>query len=284
MVHLPGGEFLMGTDDKKGFYQDGEGPVRKVKLDPFYIDRCAVTNMKFSKFVEETGYKTEAEHFGWSFIFYQFLSPRNQKLVNGVVQGAPWWRAVYGACWEHPEGPNSNIKDRMDHPVVHISWNDAIAYCEWTGKKLPTEAQWEYAARGGLKQRRYPWGNTLTPHREHHCNIWQGDFPRRNTTEDGYLGTAPVDSFPQNGFGLHNVSGNVWEWCADWFSDTFHKKDANTVRENPVGPTSGITKVMKGGSYLCHKSYCNRYRVAARTSNTPESSTGNVGFRCVADT
>jgi formylglycine-generating enzyme len=280
MIHLPGGTFLMGTDDGQGFPQDGEGPVRRLGLDPFYISPYATTNAEFSTFVEETGYETEAEKFGWSFVFYRFLSAKAKKKVLGAVDSAPWWRAVRGASWRHPEGPGSGIKTRMNHPVVHVSHTDALAYCEWAGKRLPTEAEWEYAARGGLEQCRYPWGNMLTPEGEHRCNIWQGEFPTRNTVKDGHAGTAPVDSFPPNGFGLHNVSGNVWEWCRDWFSPTFH---VGGPRENPIGPPRGTSRVIRGGSYLCHKSYCNRYRVAARSSNTPDSSTGNAGFRCAAD-
>ena len=280
MIRLPGGAFLMGTDDGEGFREDGEGPVRKVTLDPFLISPYATTNAEFSAFVEETGYKTEAERFGWSFVFYRFLTAKAKKKVMGAVDSAPWWKAVRGASWKHPEGPGSGVKTRMKHPVVHVSHTDAKAYCAWAGKRLPTEAEWEYAARGGLEQKRYPWGDTLTPAGEHLCNIWQGEFPTKNTRKDGYAGTAPVGSFPPNGFGLYDVSGNVWEWCQDWFSATFH---VGTTRENPAGPPSGSSRVIRGGSYLCHKSYCNRYRVAARSSNTPDSSTGNSGFRCAAD-
>lgn len=280
MIHIPGGKFMMGTNDKEGFPADGEGPVRKIEVDSFYMDRSTVTNAAFNEFIEETGYQTEAEQYGWSFVFYQFLSPEVSKQVKQAVQSAPWWHVVEGAYWYQPEGPDSSIEGRMDHPVIHISWNDAVAYCNWAGKRLPTEAEWEYAARGGLEQCTYPWGNELTPGGEHYCNIWQGTFPKHNTKDDGYVGTAPSISFPENGYGLYNISGNVWEWCADWFTRSHHNKGA---RSNPKDPSTGNAKVMRGGSYLCHKSYCNRYRVAARSSNTPDSSTGNLGFRCVVD-
>ncbi|MGB3681706.1 MAG: formylglycine-generating enzyme family protein [Rubrobacteraceae bacterium] len=277
MVELEGGTFLMGTDDQ-GFPADGEGPMWKVSLRPYRIDRHAVSNARFAAFVEATGYVTDAELYGYSFVFGGLL-PDDFPETRGVAQ-APWWRQVFDADWKHPEGPQSSIGDLMDHPAIHVSYNDAMAYCDWAGTRLPTEAEWEYAARGGLEQKLYPWGDDLTPDGEHRCNIWQGTFPSRNTLDDGYLGTAPVDTFPPNGFGLHNVSGNVWEWCADWFHPSFHVRGP---RENPAGPPSGRNKVIRGGSYLCHDSYCNRYRVAARSSNSPDASTGNMGFRCVAD-
>ena len=278
LIRLSGGAFLMGTDDRVGFLADGEGPVREVRLDPFWIAPFAVSNERFAAFVAATGYRTVAQREGWSFVFAGLL-PDDFPPTRGVAQ-APWWRQVYGADWCHPEGPHSSIDDRFDHPVVHVSWHDAKAYCAWSGLRLPTEAEWEYAARGGLVQKRYPWGNDLTPRGEHRCNIWQGTFPSYNTRADGYLGTAPVDAFPPNGFGLSNVAGNVWEWCADWFSPTFHRTGPRT---NPSGPPHGQARVMRGGSYLCHTAYCNRYRVAARSANTPDSSTGNLGFRCALD-
>ena len=280
MVLIPGGEFLMGTDQAAGFPADGEGPVRQVRVDPFYVDVCAVTNAQFRGFVKATHYKTEAELFGWSFVFHSFVSRRLAQRVTQKVAEAPWWWAVDGACWRRPEGPGSTIKRRMDHPAVHVSWNDAVAYCDWAGKRLPAEAEWECAARGGLEQKTYPWGDELTPNGEHRCNIWQGGVPDHDTGEDGYIGTAPAGAFSPNGFGLYNLSGNVWEWCSDWFDPTFHVRGP---RLNPGGPSTGTAKSIRGGSYLCHDSYCNRYRVAARSANTPDSSTGNLGFRCVRD-
>jgi sulfatase modifying factor 1 len=281
MVLLPGGEFLMGTEDGEGFAWDGEGPVRQVSLRPFHIDPYAVSNEQFARFVEATGYVTEAEKFGWSFVFHLFVSEETARKRPQSPRETPWWLAVEGADWRHPEGPDTTMEGRMNHPVIHVSWQDADAYCRWAGKRLPTEAEWEYAARGGLVQKRYPWGDELKPGGEHRCNIWQGKFPVKDNASDGYSGTAPVDAFAPNGFGLYNVSGNVWEWCSDWFSPNYHIQASGT---DPAGPPQGEARVMRGGSYLCHKSYCNRYRVAARSKNTPDSSSGNTGFRCAADT
>jgi formylglycine-generating enzyme required for sulfatase activity len=278
MVRLGGERFLMGADDAEGFPADGEGPVREVELSPFWIDVHAVSNDRFARFAQATDYRTEAERFGWSFVFGGLL-PDEFPPTRGVAQ-APWWRQVYGADWRHPEGPHSSISDRMDHPVTHVSHNDAIAFCRWSELRLPTEAEWEYAARGGLAENRFAWGDELCPGGEHRCNIWQGTFPTENTLEDGHLGTAPVDAFPPNGYGLHNVAGNVWEWCSDWFAPNWH---VTGPHRDPVGPPSGYVKSTRGGSYLCHSSYCNRYRVAARNSNSSDSSTGNIGFRCVRD-
>ncbi len=277
MVRLPGGNFLMGTNDEEGFPADGEGPIREVSIAPFNIDETTVTNRQFEAFIKATHYKTDAERYGWSFVFYGLLSEAMRNTYPRVAMQTPWWCAIQDATWDHPEGRDSDIADRIDHPVVHVSWNDATAYCQWAGKRLPNEAEWEYAARGGLVQKRFPWGDELTPHGEHHCNIWQGHFPDYNSLEDGYLGTAPAKSFPPNNFGLYNMSGNVWEWCNDWFSPDFHQRD---TRIDPKGPADGTSKVIRGGSFLCHHSYCNRYRVAARSSNTPDSSSSNMGFRC----
>ena len=258
MVELDGGEFLMGNDGPTAYPADGEGPVRPVHLEPFAIDAAAATNERFTAFVEATGHVTEAERFGWSFVFGGLL-PDEFPPTRAVVH-APWWRQVEGASWRTPQGPHSDLDGRMDHPVVHVSWNDAQAYCAWADTRLPSEAEWEYAARGGLEGKIFPWGDELEPGGEHRMNVWQGTFPRHNTRADGFVGTCPVTTFEPNGYGLFNMTGNVWEWCEDEFR---------------AGHRS-----TRGGSYLCHASYCRRYRVAARNAMTPDSTTGNTGFRC----
>nr|BFE59409.1 formylglycine-generating enzyme family protein [Dactylosporangium thailandense] len=284
MVTVPAGTFLMGGDDPDAFPADGEGPIREVTLSAFRIDTTAVSNARFAAFVAATGHRTEAEQFGWSFVFHRLLHPAARPhVMDATVPGAPWWLAVEGADWRRPDGPGSDITDRPDHPVVHVSWHDAVAFAAWAGKRLPTEAEWEMAARGGRERARFPWGDELAPGGVHRCNTWQGTFPRLDTAEDGYAGTAPVGAFEANGFGLYNTSGNVWEWCADWFSADWHREATRQTRIDPKGPPSGAARAMRGGSYLCHVSYCNRYRVAARTSSTPDSSTGHCGFRCAAD-
>lgn len=274
LVDIPGGSFVMGTDEEYRYPGDGEGPAREISLSPYRISKHTVTNRQFEAFVQSTGYTTEAERFEWSFVFHLFL-PDDFPDTRGVA-ATPWWRQVYGADWAHPAGPQSSLDDASDHPVIHVSWNDAQAYCQWAGVRLPTEAEWEMAARGGLVQQRMVWGDEFSPDGVTTCNIFEGDFPIENTADDGYVGTAPVDAFPANGFGLHNMAGNVWEWCSDWFHTDFH---VNGPPTNPQGPPGGEAKVMRGGSYLCHDSYCNRYRVSARSSNTPDSATGNLGFR-----
>ncbi|MCE5168676.1 formylglycine-generating enzyme family protein [Paenibacillus profundus] len=279
-VRLQGGAFWMGTEDAEAFPADGEGPMRQVTVDAFAISPYAVTNEDFARFVAATGYVTEAERFDWSYVFHLLASENVTAAAIGSPVSTPWWLAVQGAFWLQPEGPDSSIAVRMNHPVVHISWNDALAYCDWAGLRLPTESEWEFAARGGLERKRYPWGDLLKPDEEHRCNIWQGKFPVKNNASDGYIGTAPVNTYQSNGYGLYNVSGNVWEWCADWFTANPAERGPAV---NPRGPQAGAERTMKGGSYLCHKSYCNRYRVGARSKNTPDSSTGNIGFRCVKD-
>nr|WP_210529770.1 formylglycine-generating enzyme family protein [Rubellimicrobium arenae] len=276
-VPLPGGAFLMGDHFAEGYHADGETPVHAVLLSPFAIDRTAVTNARFAAFVAATGYRTTAEAEGSSAVFHLDVAAGPDDVVGDY--GTGWWRAVRGADWRHPGGPLSSIRDRMDHPVVHVSHHDALAFCRWAGRDLPTEAQWEYAARGGLEGFRFPWGDDLTPDGRHLANIWQGEFPVRNAAEDGWHSTAPVGAFDPNGFGLDQMVGNVWEWCADWFSPTWY---VSGPQRDPAGPAQGTRRVTRGGSYLCHASYCSRYRVAARNSNTPDSSASNQGFRTVS--
>ena len=284
MVRIGGERFAMGTDDDVGYPEDGEMPSREVAVSPFYVDKFAVTNAEFLAFVRETGYTTDAERYGWSFVFSDLVLPADERHVVGSAAECPWWVGVEGATWLRPYGPSATLLDRRElltHPVTHVSWNDAVAYAEWAGKRLPTEAEWEYAARGGLDGRRYPWGDALRPAGEHRCNIWQGDFPEHNTAADGYRATAPVNAYEPNGYGLFNAVGNVWEWCGDWFDPD--RETTTDVPTDPTGPEHGSQRVMRGGSYLCHRSWCNRYRVAARSKNTPDSSTSNIGFRCVVD-
>jgi len=284
MARILGGTFLMGNEDPDAISGDGEGPVREVTLSPYLIDTRTVTNRQFAEFVRDTGFVSDAERLGWSFVFYANVHPAAlHRVREGLVPQAPWWLAVDGASWRAPEGPGSSVDERPHHPVVHVSWDDAQAYASWCGKRLPTEAEWEMAARGGLVQAKYPWGNELMRRGRHRCNIWQGVFPALNTGQDGYLATAPVNAFEPNGYGLYCVAGNVWEWCADWWSASWHGEDRADTRTDPQGPLSGSAKVIRGGSHLCHESYCNRYRVAARTASSVDSSTGHMGFRCAAD-
>lgn len=284
MVTIPGGVFRMGSDSAEGFADDGEGPVREVWVSAFRIDPVAVSNERFAAFVDATGYVTEAETFGWSYVFADHIHPdARAHVLDGEVPGAWWWRGVRGADWRHPCGPGSGIDKIGDHPVVHVSFEDAAEFAAWAGGRLPTEAEWEKAARGGLDQATYPWGDELSPEGRHRANIWQGTFPWHNTGDDRWITTAPVTSFPANGFRLHNTSGNVWEWTNDWFSPSWHRAESPATRHDPRGPSTGSGRVAKGGSFLCHASYCNRYRVAARTRTTPDSSLSHTGFRLAAD-
>jgi formylglycine-generating enzyme required for sulfatase activity len=277
-VEIPGGSALVGTRSA-GIPNDGETPLRRIKLKPFRIARTAVTNAQFKAFVDATGYVTEAEKFGWSFVFWAQV-PEAVGLTQAVLD-VQWWRRVDGANWRDINGPGSRTEVwHADHPVVQVSWNDAQAYCAWAGGRLPTEAEWEHAARGGLGDVRFPWGDAepddfdFTP-----CNIWQGQFPDRNTGRDGYLTTAPAQSFEPNGFGLYNLVGNVWEWTADPFRIPSLKKEVKLRLQQMKG-----YKLSKGGSFLCHASYCYRYRIAARSGTSVQSATTHHGFRVVWNT
>lgn len=277
LVFLPGATFAMGS--RQGFHAcDGEGPIRSVRLSAYAISRTTVTNAQFSAFVLDTDCRTTAEREGWSYVF----------APDGASAARPgsWWAPWEGASWRAPEGPGSGISERLSHPVVHVSWTDARAYCDWVGGRLPTEAEWEYAARGGLDGRKYPWGDELHPDGEHRCNVWKGEFPRHNAAEDGLPRTCPADAFAPNGFGLYNCVGNVWEWCADWFSRDFHAKamPASGLWVDPEGPPVGEGRILRGGSYLCHQSYCGRHTVTGRSGSAPDMSTAHIGFRIAADT
>ncbi|WP_348640617.1 formylglycine-generating enzyme family protein [Aminobacter sp. MDW-2] len=266
MALIPAGRWLLGEDRSIANPDDGEGPVLAVDLPAFLLDKTAVTNQAFASFVGATGYVTEAERLGWSFVFMAQIHPDAVIATDADASAPDWWAPVRGACWRKPDGTGSSWRDRRDHPVVHVSWNDAVAFANFAGKRLPTEAEWEAAARGGLERAIYAWGDELNPGGRHMCNIWQGRFPLSNSAEDGYLATAPARSFPPNGFGLYNMLGNVWEWTASPWS----------------GEPTGLM-AMRGGSYLCHASYCNRYRVAARTGNHQGATSSHLGFRCAGD-
>jgi formylglycine-generating enzyme required for sulfatase activity len=301
MVWVPAGTFVMGTND--GHWN--ASPAHAVRMDGFWIDAHEVTNAQFAAFVEATGYVTVAEK---PIDPADFPPHVRAHMPPGVLPAssmvftptdgpvrldneAQWWRMVEGADWRHPEGPGSSIEGRMDHPVVHVCWADAKAYADWAGKSLPTEAQWEYAARGGLSGVTYVWGDEKLPDGQWMANIWQGDFPVTNTLDDGYLTTAPVGSYPANGYGLYDMSGNVWEWCADYYSDRYYARspDANPpgpARYEDHGPRAGEgmpMRIIRGGSFLCSDTYCLGYHPTARMYTTEDSATNHTGFRCVSD-
>ena len=288
-IRIPAGTFTMGTF-KVEIEPDGEGPERQVTLSAFDIQETEVSNGQFAQFVAKTGFVTEAEKFGDSFVFANQLSKEANEAIQQSVAAAPWWLPVKNASWWLPEGPDTPPGDvrtsgRLNLPVVHLSWNDASAYCKWlcSGCRLPTEAEWEYAARGGKERRLFPWGNKLKPKKQHRMNIWQGSFPTKNTKKDGYEFAAPVDALPpQNKYGLKNMVGNVWEWVEDWWTTT-HSAQPSTNPRGPSGPNKGREKTKKGGSYMCHKSYCYRYRSVARSQNSDDSSAANLGVRCARD-
>jgi formylglycine-generating enzyme required for sulfatase activity len=274
---VPGGIFEMGAR-KSTFAADLDSPRRKVRLSPYLISPHAVSNADFARFVAQTGWRTVAEAEGWSFVFHLFLGDAATRYP--APPNLEWWRAVGGACWHAPEGPGSTLAGRETHPAVHVAWYDALAYCVWAGLRLPTEAEWERAARGGHARRKFPWGDTLQPGGVHRMNIWQGRFPHHNTAEDGHVGTAPVDAYPPNDYGLYNMTGNVWEWVADRFGPA--PPPGSLPITDPRGPDEGIARVQRGGSYLCHHSYCDRYHVHSRSPNPPDTTTGNLGFRVAA--
>jgi formylglycine-generating enzyme required for sulfatase activity len=271
---IPGGRSLLGTDDAK-IKVDGEEPLRTRRVKAFEMDVCAVSNQRFKIFVDETGYKTDAERYGNSFVFVDLLPP--DAAPTQSVAAAPWWRVVDGANWREPMGPGSSASCIDNHPVVHVSWNDAQTFAKWAGGRLPTEIEWEHAARGGLGDVRFPWGNQEPNDIDYFpCNIWQGEFPKSNLGKDGYLGTAPVDAFEPNGYGLYNMVGNTWEYTSQVFKVKSLKKSVKNLHADKVG-----FKLSKGGSFLCHSSYCYRYRIAARTGTSADSSTSHQSFRLV---
>ena len=301
---IPAGEFTMGTEDATA--GNVEKPPHRVRVDAFWIDATEVTNAQFAEFVKATGYKTVAERpVDWEQIKKQ-VPPGTPKPPDEMLQPgslvfvqpdgpvhlrdhSAWWRWTTGADWRHPEGPESSIKDRANHPVVHVAWEDARAYCKWAGKRLPTEAEWECAARGGKDGKRFVWGDAPAFDEKPQANIWQGTFPTDNTRADGYLRTAPVKSYPANDYGLYDMAGNVWEWCSDWYRvDEYARRFDRGVVDNPKGPKHSFNpnnpyepqRVTRGGSFLCHRSYCTAYRPSARRGTAMDTGMSHLGFRC----
>lgn len=277
-IAFKGGRSPVGTDHPE-IPQDGEGPRRWVRLSPFEVEAMPVTNARFAAFVAATGYVTAAERFGWAPVFRPFLS--DPAAVPSSNTTTPWWGKGDGAAWYAPEGPGSHVLDRADHPVVQVSWADAAAFAAWSGGRLPSEAEWEHAARGGRLDPRFPWGDQ-EPDDEAFlpCNIWQGRFPVENTRADGWMGTSPVGSFAPNGAGLYDMAGNVWEWTADRFQ--IHSL-ARVAKARNREAKSLNEKIMKGGSFLCQRSYCYRYRIVARSAVAADSGASNTGFRVFYD-
>jgi formylglycine-generating enzyme required for sulfatase activity len=307
MVWIPGGEFYMGTDvareSRAPMFRDAF-VIHLVYVDGFWMDKYEVTNEQFAKFVAATDYVTDAEKKpdpkDFPGVPLADLKPfsivfKKPKQIDNLDDVRQWMKIVYGASWKHPEGPDSTTKGRENHPVVHISHNDAVAYCKWAKKRLPTEAEWEFAARGGRHRTIFPWGDELKPDGKWQANVWQGQFPIENTKEDGFEGTAPVGSFQPNRYGLYDMAGNAWEWCADWYQETYYEEsahpDPDQAVRNPQGPISGADvmepgarkRVQRGGSFLCDESYCMAYVLGARGKGEVTSSANHIGFRCVMD-
>ncbi len=307
MAWIPGGEFSMGGVNPVGMKDGGHEhmndarPIHRVYVDGFYMDATEVTNAEFANFVKATGYVTVAEQ---KPTHEEFPDAPEESLVAGSVVFAPpaeqvslnnylqWWNYVKGADWKHPLGPGSDLKGKENYPVVQISWQDAAAYAKWTGKRLPTEAEWEFAARGGKAGNLYPWGNQLKPDGKWMANIFEGLFPGRDAANDGFAGIAPVKQFPANAYGLYDIAGNVWEWCSDWYKDNYYQTLAKQgVAKNPQGPSDSYDpaepnlkkKVQRGGSFLCTDQYCTRYMVGTRGKGEYRSATNHIGFRCVMD-
>jgi len=311
MVWIPGGEFSMGCSDPRVLEHGGHDamadtrPIHRVRVDAFWIDRVEVTNEQFAAFVKATGYVTVAQRTPTA---AEFPGAPPENLVAGSVVFQPptepvpldnhyrWWTYVKGASWRHPEGPASDIEGRGNYPVVHVAYEDAEAYARWAGKRLPTEAEWEFAARGGLSGAPYSWGDEFRPGGKWMANIWQGRFPVRDTAEDGFAGVAPVAQFPPNGYGLFDMAGNVWEWCSDWYRPDayaeFSPAGDGVVPRNPQGPPSSFDpaeprqpkRVHRGGSYLCTEEYCTRYMIGTRGKGELSSGSNHLGFRCVKGT
>ena len=304
MVLIPGGTFLMGADDEQAWRD--EYPKHSVAIDSFWMDVHEVTNAQFAAFVEATGYITTAEQkINWEELKKELppgtpkpddsqLAPASLVFVAtdkpvSLRDVSQWWRWKQGANWRQPEGPGSSIKGKENHPVVHVSWYDAVAYCEWAGKRLPTEAEWEYASRGGLENNIYAWGNEPLNEGSPKANTWEGNFPYQNKLRDGYYLSAPVMRFAPNGYGLYDMSGNLWEWCADWYHEDYYKTLADKTTANPKGPEKSYDsnepyakkRVSRGGSFLCHESYCSGYRNAMRMKTTPDTGSIHTGFRAV---